>query len=121
MEEKDYGEATVRDFGCATVGFGTPFERKIKVIDCVQSRFKDNRVITVATLENNEGYILSVENLPSSGRATTQQMWLSEESLTGLMGAVHIFWKQKKMDVLELMKNCVIENEVHYSFSDNLK
>ena len=106
------------DYGTATVGHGTPFEKQIKVQDWVQARFNNNRLVSISTLVNNEGYILMVENPESSGR-TSQKMWLSEESFAATIATSHIFFECKKLDLVKLTDNAS-NGKIEYNFSKNL-
>lgn len=109
------------DYGYATIAAGSPSERKIAIIDFIQAVFLDNRVVSISSLENNEGYILAVENVKSSGREPMASMWLSEESFMGLFGAAVIFWNCKGVDLEKMMEKSAVNNEVKYRISDNLK
>lgn len=106
--------------GKVTVGYGTNLQNEIEIIDFVRCDFKDYRLISVATLENEQGYIISVENPTTTDRCPIQTMWLSRESFAGLIGAAFMFWSAKGEDMLTLMKDCTIKNKIKYSCSDNL-
>jgi len=108
-------------YGKVTVGVGSLEQKEINIIDFVQASFKDNRLITISTLENDEGYLLSIENPQSSGRNLTQNMWLSKESFMGLITTSFIFWNCKNVDLEKLLQMSVADNDVDYRISDNLQ
>jgi hypothetical protein len=107
-------------FGEATVATGTSFERKIKIISYMQANYKDNRLVSIVELENNEGYMLTVENPPSSGRNTQEKMWLSKESFIGLIGTAMMFYEGRNMNLGEELEKSVSGNDIHYSCSPNV-
>ena len=104
-------------YGFATVGVGGSEERKIKIVEFFQSTFKDNRVISVAELEDEQGYLLSVENPPSTGRSSVQKMWLSKESFIGFITASSMFWELKQVDMKKLVAESIVHNELQFSSS----
>lgn len=107
MEEtKTYG--TVR----------TSLGEEINIIDFVITEFVDGRHISISTLENNKGFILNVENPPSSGR-TNQKMWLSEESFYGLYSTYAVYSQCKGVNLIDKLERAA-PNNINYSFSDNL-
>jgi len=108
-------------YGTVTVGAGTSQQKEIGIVDFVQASFKDNRLITVSTLENDEGYLLTIENPNSSGRNPTQSMWLSKESFMGLVTTSFIFWNCKNENLESLLQNSVIDKDVDYRISGNLQ
>lgn len=109
-------------YGEATVGIsGTP--RKIPVIEYLQSTQKDNRVVSIMELDNDEGFIISVENPTSTGRASQNQMWLSKESFVALYGTMGLFvtgkWSVENFETL--IKESTLNGEnIQYSCSPNL-
>jgi len=113
MEQNNYGHVTV-----AT---GSPNEREIAITDFVQAVFSDNRIVSISTLENDEGYILAVENIKSSGREATASMWLTEESFMGLTGTAILFWNCKGTDLEKMIEKATIDKKIKYRASDNLK
>jgi hypothetical protein len=108
------------DYGTATVGYGTSDQREIKVIDFVKARFNDDRLISVCTLENNEGYIVSVENPKSTGRSN-QQLFLSSESFSAVFSTMTIFLQCKEFDPTSFFNIGTNGGTIDYSFSPNLK
>ncbi len=113
-DEKSYGEATV--------GFGTPQEHKIKVVDFLKSEYIDNRLISVCMLED-ESYIFSVENPTSSGRAPHQSIRLGKESAIGFISTLLLYFNIKYGEdgVQKLLEEAVKKGEIDYALSDNLK
>jgi hypothetical protein len=108
-------------YGKITIGVGSNEQREIGIIDFVQATFKDNRLITILTLENNEGHLLSIENPTSTGRNPIQNMWLSKESFLGLISTAFIYWNGKNEDLEKLMQESVENNVVNYKLSENLQ
>ncbi len=117
MENKDSSEKT-EDYGKIITGDGS----QLSISDYVQANYKDNRVISVGTLEDGS-YVLSVENPESSGRATKNQMWLSKESMIGLVGTIMLHMDAKGINMEELLRDSVNPSSktIQYSMSDNLK
>ena len=94
---------------------------ELEVIDFVQATYVDNRVITVASLEDGS-YALAVENPASSGRNPTSQMWLSKESTIGLFSTISMHFEAKGINLLDEIKQAVKSNgKISYSISDNLQ
>lgn len=131
MDEKkitdDTGFGSVSEFegpqpskGKITVGFGTPEQREIEIANWVQASFKDNRLATVAEAENNEGFLLSVENPPSSGRYIQNKMWLSKESFVSLVTASMLYFQCKGEDFGALLQESLDSKDIHYRFSNGL-
>lgn len=114
MEEK-------KTYGKAVIAAETSERREVDVIDFVQASYTGNRVITVSSLDNDEGYILSVENVASSGRNPNSQMFLSKESFIGLMSTSILYWGCKGIDMADLIKEATQGKSINYNFSDNLK
>jgi hypothetical protein len=44
--------------GKVTVGFRTSQQKEIEIVDFLQAKFKDNRLITVSSLENDKGIVI---------------------------------------------------------------
>ncbi len=110
-------------YGEATIGYGTPLERKVPILDFVQTTYKDNRVITVSTLgDGKESQILSVENPASTGRASDSKMWLSKESTIGLLTTMLMYYSCKGISLEELLQEAIErgKTEIDYKFSSNL-
>lgn len=108
-------------YGKVTVGFGSPEQHDIEVADFVKCVFAGDRFIHVSKLVDGT-YCLSVENLPSSGRAPHQSMRLGEESFTALMFACAMYLEVKEMDVTKLMQDLQSHKDgnIEYAVSDNL-
>ena len=107
-------------YGKVTVGVRTNPE-EINIESYVSASFKDHRRISISELEEDKGFILSVENPESTGRNMNQKMWLSRTSFIGLMNTAIIFWSCKGEDLTDLLKESVHTNELLYDKSDNLK
>ena len=108
------------ELGYATIGCGSPDERKIAIDDYVSGFFVEGRTITICTLENNEGITVQILNPPTSGR-TTQQMWVSEKSLAGLFAALSLYYQKKNIPIEEILSSAVDGGELYYTFAPNKK
>ena len=104
--------------GKITVAFGTAQQHQLEIEEYVRSKFKDNRVFSVLKIEDGS-FVVSVENSPETDRST-QQMWLSKESLVGIAGAIMLYFKVKGESVDELIRDSADGGEVPYTFSDNI-
>lgn len=81
----------MKSVGTITLGCDSEKPRTIELTDIVRSTFKDNRVVTVARDEEN-GFLLSVENMPDTGRNPKVEMYLSEGSFVALFLTMTIFF-----------------------------
>ena len=104
--------------GKITVAFGTAQQHQLEIEEYVRSKFKDNRVFSVLKIEDGS-FVVSVENPPETDRST-QQMWLSKESLVGIAGAIMLYFNVKGENIYELIRNSADGEEVPYTFSDNI-
>ncbi|WP_336716312.1 hypothetical protein [Chryseobacterium mucoviscidosis] len=111
MENENYGKVTV--------GFGSPEQHELEIKDFIQADFKDHRLISMAKLED-ESFLLSVENPPSSGRATQQAIRLSLESTIGLVSTVMLYFNKKGLDMDSLIQQAVETYEINFSISQNI-
>jgi len=84
--------------GKVTVGYGTPEQREIEIKAFLQANFIDNRLISVSETENDEGFILLVENPKSSGRQGENKMWLSRDSFIGLLTVINLYTLKYNID-----------------------
>jgi len=107
--------------GYATVGYGSGDEREIPMDKLLQTNFKDGRKISIAELKNNEGYIISVENHKSSGRNLQNSVWLSPESLFGMISSIMMFTTMAGINLEEGLKLATEKDEIDYKFGGNLK
>ena len=90
-------------------------KKKMKVTDMVRSIFQDNRLITIAKLEDNT-FVLSIENPISSGRNTQQLMKLTEESFYALHYTYSLYFHAKKTDLEEKLKEFIEKKEINYEY-----
>lgn len=90
--------------------------KKIDIVDFIQSEFKDHRLITVAKLED-ETFLLSVENPQSTGRASQSNMRLTEESLLGLFASCLIYFEHNNIDFGNKLQELINSEEIQYSFT----
>ena len=108
-------------YGKITVGFGNPkFQRELNLVDFVQAYFKDNRIISISEIEDGS-FICAVENPPSTDRNPQSTIWLSKESFIGLLTTAIIYFQVKDEDLSKMLEDVVINNEINYTFSDNLQ
>ena len=105
--------------GKITVGVGTEEVHQLNIEEYVQTRFKDNRLFSVAKIEDGS-FAVSVENPPSTGRSN-QTMWLSKESLVGLVSTILLYFEVKGEDSMGLLQQSVDSNNIEYFFSDNIQ
>lgn len=109
-----------KNYGKVTVGFGTSQQREIAIEDFVQARYKDNRFISVSSLEDGS-LVATVENLESSERNTQQSIWLTKESFIGMISTAILYFNMKGEDLNDLFKNAIEKEEIDIKYSDNLK
>jgi hypothetical protein len=107
-------------YGKITVGYGTREQRELEVIDYLRASFLDNRLISISTIEDGS-IVAVVENPPSTCRASQSSIWLSKESFIGIIGAAFLYFSAKNEDLGKLLKDVTINNDIQYSFSENLK
>jgi hypothetical protein len=105
--------------GKITVGYGTAEQRELEITDFIQANFLDNRLISISGIEDGS-IVAAVENPASSGRNTQATIWLSKESFVGMIASAFIYFSSKGEDLGELTKDCVIKNDIEYSYSDGL-
>lgn len=108
------------DYGTVTVGYGKPDEKEIPIVEFIKSTYKDDRIVSVAKLEDDT-YVLSVENVTSSGRNPQNTMRLSKESFIGLLSTALLYLNVKGEDMIELTKQSIDGNMLRYHLSSNLK
>jgi hypothetical protein len=92
---------------------------ELEVVDFLKASYRDNRLITVAGVEDGS-FVLLVENPPSSGRSNDNKMWLSEESLLGVAQTILLYLGAKGEDLHALALKSVGNADIRYSYSDNL-
>jgi len=117
--KKEENEAN--KYGSITIGYGKPEQHDVPISDFLRSTFPDNRFISVIKLENG-AYVITVENLLSSGREPINKMYLSEESFIALLSTSMIYFLSKNIALDELLKQLIGDKkEINYSCSDNIK
>lgn len=107
----------MKEIGKATI-FDSFQQKDLEIVSVVQSTFKDNRLVTVAKLEDNS-YCLSVENPQSSGRAMVSTMRLTEDSFIGLLATSFMYFEHNKEDLTEKVQTLINNDIVQYRFNDN--
>lgn len=105
--------------GKVTVGFGTAEQKEMEIIDFVQAEFRDHRLISISEIEDGS-LVTVVENPKSTGRNTQATIWLSKESFIGMLSTAFIYFSAKGEDLGKLMQTAVENNQIDYTFSDNL-
>jgi len=85
--------------GSITVGYGTKDCREVEVKNYMQFEFADSRAISISELVNDEGYVLCVENLKSTGRADQSIMWLSEISFKALVASSQFYLASRNGEI----------------------
>lgn len=108
------------NYGTVTVGYGKPDEKEVPIIEFIKSTYKDDRVVSIAKLEDDT-YVLSVENVISSGRNPQNTMRLSKESFVGLLSTALLYLNVKGEDMIELTKQSIDGDALRYHLSSNLK
>jgi hypothetical protein len=106
--------------GKATVGYGTSEQREMEILDFFQSEYKDHRLITFCQLEDGS-FVATIENPTSTGRSPQSNIWLSKESMIGLIATGLLYFESRGEKVSELLQQSVEKGMINYTFSDNLK
>lgn len=107
-------------YGKITVGVGTAERRELEVVDFVQAKYIDGRTVSVSQIED-DSMTITVENIPSSGRAAQANIWLSKESVIAVLSTAILYFNLKGQDLEELFKTSIESDKIDYRFSDNLK
>lgn len=111
-KEEGYGKVSFMDDNFV--------KQELDIIDHIQARYLDNRLITVATVEDGST-ILSVENPESSGRHGVSQMRLTKESLIGLLSTLLLYYEAKEINIQKQLVDAVESGKIDYTLTDNLK
>ena len=101
-----------------TVGLGSENERQIETKDHLTVEYIGNRIISARQLID-ETYLISVNNPKDSGRNEECAMWLSEDSLIGLLGATILYLESKGIG-LERIASRFSSDVQAYDISENL-
>lgn len=107
-------------YGKVIAGYGTTEQKELDITEFVRANYADNRVISICAIEGGS-YICSVENPESTGRNPQSKMWLSKESLIGLLSTAALYFTMKGENTESLLKDAVGADHIDYVFSDNLK
>lgn len=107
-------------YGKFTSGVGSDEQREHQVVDFVKALFLDNRLISIGQIEDGS-YVCSVENPSSTGRNPNVSIWLTKESLMGLLSTAMLYFSIKGEDINKILQESVEGKAIEYSFSDNLK
>lgn len=113
-------EETKKSYGTVRVaGENHTAPKDIKIADFITCDFADRRSISVSHLEDDT-YVLAVENPMSTGRHPQSLMRLSRESFIGLITSSMFYLSAKGEDIKEILQEAVQNNQINYSYSDNL-
>lgn len=99
------------------VAYGKEGERvELAITSYLRATYKDHRLISMAQLEDNT-YVLSIENPESSGRAISQRMRLTPESLIGLLSTSTLYFDTMGINLENMLKEAVRESgNIDFSF-----
>lgn len=89
-----------KDLGFVTIGVGSELERKIKIENVSTIIVPDKKTIRFAKLENEEGYIIQLENLINP--ETSFHHWIGEETVGCIMAAIFLAQENKAIDINSL-------------------
>jgi len=108
----------IENYGTVKIG-GAGNIREVEIKEFIQATFKDNRIVNVCELED-ESFILSVENIASSGRGN-HSMLLSKDSMFGLFSVMTLFIEKRGFD-FQTEVDIALGNkqDIEYSCSKNL-
>lgn len=106
--------------GTITVGFGTPEQKELAIVEYVQAEYKNCRLITVSEIEDGS-ICCVVENPKSTGRHEQAKIWLSKESFIGMVTTAMLFMNCKGEDFEQAIKEATGGEAIRYRFSDGLK
>lgn len=110
MAENKYGTITVGTAGDS---------KELAITDFIRAQYVDHRLISIVGIEDGSTALL-VENPESSGRATSQNMRLSKESLIGLLSTIMLYYSLKGINLEAELKAASAKDKIEYSGSDNL-
>lgn len=111
----------LKSYGKITVGARSPEQTEIDVIEFLQAEYKENRLITISVLNDDvKSIVATVENPTSTGRSPQSNIWLSPESMFGLMSTYFLFLTMQGVDVDAMLKKSISKDFVDLSFSDGL-
>lgn len=110
MAENKYGTITVGTAGDS---------KQLAISDYIRAQYADHRLVSVVGIEDGSTVLL-VENPESSGRATSQNMRLSKESLIGLLSTIMLYYSLKGINLEAELKAASTKDKIEYSGSDNL-
>ncbi len=109
-----------KDYGKANLGYGTPEEREVSITSFCRLQFPDHRLCTTFKLET-DAYCLVVENPPSTGREPINQMYLSKESLMGVLASAIIHLSGEGVDFEDILSEITNGKDIQYELTPNLK
>lgn len=105
-----------KSIGTVLLGCETATPRKIEIEDFVRCEFKDHRLVSVVRTEE-EGFLFSIENPPSTGRAIEQKMYLTGESAVALFTTYILYLENRGINIQDLFQKYEQGNDViNYEF-----
>lgn len=105
-----------KNLGIVTIGYGSEYERQVKITNMVRCEFSGHRLVTVAKTEE-DCYLLSVENPTSSGREPQTSMYLTEGSAVALLSTYMLYLEHNGIEQNELFKKYILNGEeIKYEF-----
>lgn len=107
-------------YGTVTVAAGTRDAHDLAVTDHLRATYADHRLISIVGVEGGS-VIVSVENPASTGRNTKNQMWLSPESLSGILTTALLYFSAKGVNIMEMATKTAKDDTISYSMTDNLQ
>jgi len=108
-------ENAPKNFGTLTAGHGTSQQRELAITAVVRADYADHRLITIMGIEDGS-IVVTVESPATTGRNPHQQMWLSRESLIGILCTTHMFLSSTGSDLMQLVKDAAGDETIRYSF-----
>jgi hypothetical protein len=109
---------TKGEYGTISSGLGKD-KKEFAIVDYLRSTFADHRLISVYGVEG-DSLVLRVENYQSSGRNPDQQLWLSRESVVGLLGTAMLYFSARGDDLGQLLQQSLKHDQIQYERSDNM-
>lgn len=118
-EENTSDKKSIGTVVCSDRNNGTMERREVK--NFLRSTFKDHRLISVVEVDQEEEntFIISVENPESTGRATVSNIHLSKQSFSAVIAACMLFQMGKEVDLDKELRESVQGEAVEFSFGGN--
>lgn len=104
----------MEDYGTVETSEGT-----LKIVKFLQGKFVDNRIATVAELEDGS-FMLVIENIKSSGRNPQQTMRLTRDSFKAILMMLTMY-ADAVMEGTEELKAVIGGEEFSFSYSMSIE